>query len=369
MSEAQEDIEGELVSAPVAAAPKHFPCGQCGAKLEFMPGAESLVCQYCGHSNLIPKSEADIVELDYTTFLDAAAETSEQVESLIIKCGQCAAETTLQPNVTSVLCPYCGTTVVAQGVCTRAIKPQSLLPFKITQPQAWAVFRKWINSLWFAPNDLKLYACTESKLVGLYVPYWTYDSDATSFYRGERGDDYWVTVGSGKNRTRVRRTRWVSVRGTVWNTFNDILIMATHSLPHKYAAKLEPWDLQNLVPYQDDYLSGFRAERYSVDLGAGFSAAQGIMHEKIRENVRHDMGGDHQRIHAVKTRYEDVTFKHLLLPVWMTAYRYRQKIYRILINARTGEVQGERPWSWVKIALTALAGLATIGVLVALAQQ
>ncbi|MBV9774716.1 MAG: hypothetical protein JO040_12240, partial [Gemmatimonadetes bacterium] len=77
-----------------------------------------------------------------------------------------------------------------------------------------------------------------------------------------------------------------------------------------------------------------------------------------------DIGGDEQRIHSTDTRYDDVTFKHILLPVWISAYRYREKVYRRLVNARTGEVQGERPWSWIKIALLVLfvAALVIVGV-------
>jgi hypothetical protein len=152
----------------------------------------------------------------------------------------------------------------------------------------------------------------------------------------------------------------------VWNAFDDILILASRSLPKKYADRLEPWDLESLEPYGDAYLSGFRAESYRVTLREGFEEARTVMDSTIRSSVRRDIGGDHQRIHSIRTQYDDITFKHILLPVWISAYRFREKVYRFLVNARTGEVQGERPWSWVKIALAVLAGLAVIGGLAAL---
>jgi len=359
--QAEEEVEEGPATAPEAgSAIRQFPCGQCGAKVDFAPGTEHLKCPYCGGENAIPKSEADIQELDFNAVLDDAAAHADVIERLSVKCGTCSAETTLPPNVTSALCPYCGANVVANGVSTRAIKPKSLLPFKIGQKDAFGCFQRWIGGLWFAPNDLKQYARTEQKLAGLYVPFWTYDSRTTSFYRGERGDDYYVTVGSGKNKRRERRTRWRSVSGTVWKNFDDILVLASRSLPRTHAEKLEPWDLQNLAPYQEEYLSGFRTESYSIDLKDGFGRAKEIMYEAICAAIRSDIGGDRQRIHSVKTSYNNVTFKHILLPVWMSAYRYREKVYRILINARTGEVQGERPWSWIKIALAVLAGIAAV---------
>ncbi|MCW8128954.1 MAG: hypothetical protein KIS92_01090 [Planctomycetota bacterium] len=366
MSEEQTDSDGNASTPEADTAIRQFPCASCGAKVDFTPGTESLTCPYCGAANQIPKSEADIHELDFDAVLSEAEGQEERQEILTVKCGACAAETTLPPNVTSATCPYCSANIVADSVSRRAIKPKSLLPFKIAQKPAFECFRKWIGGLWFAPNDLKRYARTEQKLTGLYVPFWTYDSRTISFYRGERGDDYYVTVGSGKNQRRERRTRWRSVSGTVWKNFDDILVLASRSLPRDYAEKLEPWDLNNLVPYQDEFLSGFRTENYSIDLKGGFARAKEIMYEAICEAIRRDIGGDRQRIHSVKTSHNNVTFKHVLLPVWMSAYRYREKIYRILINARTGEVQGERPWSWIKIALAVLAGLAVVGGIIAL---
>jgi hypothetical protein len=134
-------------------------------------------------------------------------------------------------------------------------------------------------------------------------------------------------------------------------------------LPEEKSQELEPWDLKACSPYDDSYLAGFSAESYTIDLGQGFEIARGIMEEAIRQTVRRDIGGDEQRITSMDTRYSDLTFKHILLPVWISAYRYAEKTYRFLVNARTGEVQGERPYSAVKIALAVIAGLIVAAVI------
>jgi hypothetical protein len=228
-----------------------------------------------------------------------------------------------------------------------------------------------VASLWFAPNDLARYADANA-VKGLYIPYWTYDCETESDYRGERGDDYHetqhytVTVnGRTEHRTRtVTKTRWRSVSGRVSNSFDDVLVLASNSLPRAYTEKLEPWDLENLVPYRDEYLAGFVAESYQVDLESGFGIARQIMDQTIRSTIRRDIGGDHQRIHWVNTRYDDILFKHILLPLWLSAYRYRDRSFRFLINARTGEVCGERPYSAWKITLLVLTILLVIGIIV-----
>ena len=115
---------------------------------------------------------------------------------------------------------------------------------------------------------------------------------------------------------------------------------------------------QNLVSYRDEYLSGFIAERYQIGVKRGWGRARERMEAVIRSDVKRDIGGDRQQIHSLNTRHSDITFKHVLLPMWICSYRYRDKVYRFLVNARTGEVQGERPWSWVKISLAVIAGIA-----------
>jgi len=355
-----------------AATAKQFPCQKCGARLDFAPGTAALRCPYCGFENPIPQSGEEIRELDYQVQLAELAGTQETSEAERVQCRNCAAETTLPPDVVSGSCPFCGSNLVITTQCKRLIKPRSLLPFGITQRQAFESFQKWIKGLWFAPNALKTYAESEGKLTGVYVPFWTYDCRTVSYYTGQRGDDYWETErytamenGRSVSKTRrVKHTRWHSVSGTVWESFDDVLVPASDSLPDDCLRKLEPWDLDRLVPFADEFLSGFRAESYRVSLEGGFSKAKETMDEAIRGSIRRDIGGDHQRIHTVRTQYDGVTFKHLLLPVWLSAYRFKEKVFRFLVNARTGEVQGERPWSAWKIAGTVVAILLVILVLV-----
>jgi hypothetical protein len=84
------------------------------------------------------------------------------------------------------------------------------------------------------------------------------------------------------------------------------------------------------------------------------------MEEAIRTEVRQRIGGDEQEITSLDVQYGALTYKHLLLPVWLLVYRYRDKPFQVAINAATGEVQGERPYSWVKIAFAVLLAAALI---------
>jgi predicted RNA-binding Zn-ribbon protein involved in translation (DUF1610 family) len=352
---------------------KIFPCVSCGGNLVFKPGTCALACPSCGVQNVIETAAAPIEELDFETFLRAAETQASLEERLTVTCANCAAETTLGANLTADACPFCGTKIVAQAKSTRAIAPRSLLPFKITREHSTSRFHAWLASRWFAPTALKRFARTNG-LDGIYTPYWTYDCATTTHYTGQRGEHYWDTethhtTRNGKTVTetrRVRKTRWHSASGTVQNTFDDVLVLASAALPRKQADALAPWDLGELVPFKEDYLSGFKVQSYSVGLSEGFNAAKEKMDPEIRAKIRADIGGDEQRIASMSVRYHEITFKHVLLPVWISAYRFKDRVYRFLVNARTGEVQGERPYSWVKITLL-IASIATLAAALVLA--
>jgi LSD1 subclass zinc finger protein len=352
-----------------------FACVKCGADLKYKPGSQHLKCQYCGAENEIPEDDTLIEELDFKTFLAEKSAGEEQITEHFVKCDSCGASSTLDPNITSASCPYCSSPLVVEnGADEQILKPKSLLPFKLEKLEAQAEFKKWVKKLWFAPNKLKKATLNFDHFKGVYIPYWTYDTDTDSKYTGQRGEHYYVTESystteNGKSVTKTRqvqKTRWHYVSGSVNKFFDDILTVASKSLPQKYVYKLEPWDLENLVPFDKKYLSGFIAEKYQVGLEEGFEIAKGIAEKEIRELVRRQIGGDEQRISTLNTSYRDIKFKHLLLPVYVSAYKYKEKLYRFLVNARTGEVQGERPWSWLKIAGLVLLVVAIIAVIVIL---
>jgi DNA-directed RNA polymerase subunit RPC12/RpoP len=360
-----------------AVGARQFKCKQCGARLEFAPGTDSLACPYCGTQNEIAAPTESVAELDFCAAL-AEAETAADVhEILTVKCKECGGESTLPPDVTSAPCPFCGSGLVTTAESRKAIKPGAVLPFLVTKDAARQSFLTWIAGLWFAPGDVKRLAQVEGSLCGVYVPYWTYDCETTTDYVGERGDVYYTTEtctttvnGRPQVQTRqVRHVRWTPASGTVENSFDDLLVRATTALPAKYLDALEPWDLEHLVPYRDEYVSGFRTDSYQVDLAQGFDTARGMMEPAIDRACRADIGGDEQRVERKDTAYSDVTFKHALFPVWICAYRYRDKVYRLLVNARTGEVQGERPWSAAKIALLVVSIVAAVAVAAALASR
>lgn len=337
-----------------------FGCNNCGADLSYSPGTTHLKCEYCGAENEIPQIKTEIEELDFEEYLKNEIDNEDLISETFVKCNGCGATSSFPENVTSTSCPYCATPlVIDQAKQEKVIQPKSLLPFKLDDAQSKSEVKTWIKKLWFAPNNLQKAVLNFDHFQGIYIPYWTYDMDTFSNYTGQRGKYYYVKVGDKKK----RKTRWYPASGSVKVFFDDLLLPATKSLPERYIKKLEPWDLENLVPYDKNFLSGFISEKYQVDLKEGFEIAKTIADNEIRSSVRKDIGGDTQRIHNINTSYDNISFKHLLLPIYVSSFKFKGKVYQFLVNARTGEVQGERPYSWIKISLAIATAATILGVL------
>ncbi|MGE0870725.1 MAG: hypothetical protein AB7P03_19320 [Kofleriaceae bacterium] len=333
----------------------------------YRPRKHGLGCRYCDHVEPIEAPAAFVAaEHDLAAGLTLAhrGPASEIAQGgREIQCKTCGARAVVTGQATR--CVFCDAPMVVElPAAPDQIIPETILPFVIDQEDAGAAFSSWMSSRWFAPGDLVKRAQKQA-LDGVYLPYWTYDSSTTTDYSGQRGDDYTETEhytdASGKRQTRtVTRTRWRHASGTVEVPFDDVLVCASQSVPEKLVDKLEPWNLAVLRPFDDRYLAGFAAERYAVDLEAGFERAKQKMEPSIRRAIERDIGGDHQRISSMNVAYANNRWRHTLLPLWISAFRYHDKVYRVTVNAQTGEVSGERPWSVFKITLLVLVILAAI---------
>jgi uncharacterized CHY-type Zn-finger protein len=347
-------------------------CKNCAGKLNFSPGTANLKCEFCGTENYISVNadavKEAVAELDYFSYIQNQIDNSAIQEIHTVQCHSCGAMTTFNQNITSSACPFCASPIVAkQGQSNKQIEPKALIPFRIDSKNGTELLRQWLVKLWWAPTNLKKQARQSEKLTGMYIPYWTYDVSTRARYKGERGEDYsdteYYTDSDGKSQTRtVTKTSWTSVTGDIHHFFDDVLVVATNSLSEKYIDDLEPWRLTELMPYDDKFIAGFCSESYQIDVKTGFETGKHKMEIVLREKIRKDIGGDHQRIHSINTEYNDIKFKHILLPVWISAYRYADKAYRFMINGQTGKVLGERPYSWIKITFAVLSVISMMAV-------
>ncbi len=353
---------------PRSGSPGHFACEACGAVLTYAPGTSQLKCAYCGHTNHIAERPVAITEQALAPALDRLVQEAIDPTPLHAKCPSCAAEFDFAVNLHAGPCPFCGRAVVLDPAAHRLVPPQAVLPFLVGEPEARRLVREWLARLWFAPSGVAEQARGPSRLRGLYVPFWTFDSATRTSYAGRRGDVWYETryvrrTVNGRRVTeavQVPRIRWTPVRGRTMRDFDDVLVLAGETLPRQLVQPLEPWDLLGLKPYGAENLAGFESELYQVPVRQTYGEAQAAMHEVIAGDVRRDIGGDQQVIDAMEVAFDSPSFKQVLLPVWVAAFQFLGRPYRFVVNGRTGEVHGERPWSALKIGLAVATGLVAL---------
>jgi DNA-directed RNA polymerase subunit RPC12/RpoP len=377
MSEPEAAPAETLDHAESSTGKEHvFPCKQCGADLEFKPGAKDLSCPYCGHVQKIPQTAQEIREYCFNDYLGKPKKKGYgDQKGRDVRCTGCGSVTHFDPSLRATKCAFCGTPLITgdddKAEDSDVIAPEAVLPFAVGKVQAQQSFKQWISSRWFAPSALK----NENNLgqfQGVYRPFWTFDSHTVSHWTGERGDAYYVSesytaMENGKSVTRtrqVRKIRWRYVSGVYREFFDDVLISAGQKtdFPTQYR-------LSGLKPFTPEFLSGFVAERYVVQVEQGWGNAKEVIADEIRSGIRGQIGGDEQRIHSCDTAYSGITYKHILLPLWLNTYKFGGKTFQFQVNGQTGDVQGTRPYSFWKIFFFVLFIAAVIGVVVLLANK
>ena len=356
----------DTITQPVTDA-LQIKCSACGGFMEYSPAAENLKCKYCGNITELDKTAAKIEENDFLYWKDRADESTDDdmMESAEIRCRQCGAATSLPPNVSGGKCAFCGTPLIMnEATVKRFWQPNYLLPFKITDRQGRTNFANWLGKKWLAPSKLKKSAVSLDAFKGVYLPFWTYDANTYTFYRGECGINRRERFRNSKGQMQERTvTNWHTVSGNVSVAFDDVLVPASKTLALSIADRLTNWDLSNCVAFRKEFLAGFITELYQRDFRESLDDAKKIMDKTIDSTVRRDIGGDKQRIHSKNTEYNDLKFKHLLLPVWISAFRFNNKLYQFVVNGRTGQIIGDYPKSTAKIVMIVLGILAVITVL------
>ncbi|MFN3409241.1 MAG: zinc ribbon domain-containing protein [Limisphaerales bacterium] len=358
-----------------ATARQRFSCPACGGEAQWNPAKQALVCPFCGTTSpcsLEPAAggETVIQEHDLVAALRALPDSARgwQAEKRSVKCQSCQAISVFDAARVGQRCDFCGSSALAPYEETKdAIRPESLLPFKLAESAVRDAIRKWYGSRWFAPNKLKSRALTDT-VHGVYVPYWTFDAQVHADWTAESGYYYYVTEtyrdAQGRTQTRqVRKIRWVPSAGSQAHFFDDKLVPATRGVQMDLLRRVEPFPTKELVPYDAKFLSGWVVERYQIDLVAAAQHSREVMQDEMRRRCARAVPGDTHRNLQVRCAFSGQTFKHILVPVWLLTYDYGRRSFQVVINGYTGAIAGQYPKSFWKIFFAVLAALAAAGLI------
>ena len=359
--------------SPTVALSK-FACPACGGEATWNPARQKLVCPFCGTESPAREGAAGaIVEHDLVAALRGVGDDARgwQAERRQVKCQSCNAISVLDPARQAQNCEFCGSAqLVPYEESKPAFRPESILPFKISESDARDRIRAWYGKLWLAPSALARKALTDT-VRGIYLPYWTFDARGDAEWTAEAGHYYYTTETfeqNGRVQTRqVQHVRWEPAAGRVQQAFDDDLVCASVGIHADLLRGVEPFPTGELRPYDAGYVAGWVVERYQIDLIAAAQRSREAMDAKMRALAVREVPGDTYRNLSVRTRYSAQTFKHILAPVWFLSYTYGARAFQCVMNGVTGAVAGEYPKSPWKVALLVVAIVIVVFIVLSLA--
>lgn len=329
-------------------------CDGCGADMIYSPEKARLVCPYCSRERTVQKrfthkrdffQEKDFCEVDD--------------QSISYACPNCGGEVVLESFVTATKCPFCGATNVVKKENLKGMKPDGIIPFKLSKENAYNSGKAWLKKRLYAHKKFKK-EFKPDNVNGVYIPAFDFSATTFSTYTGTLGEHYYVTVGSGKNKHTEQRTRWFNIGGSHNRFFDDVMIESSKQLTQKEMNAILPYDTTDLEGYKAEYVAGFSAERYNENIDDCFDKAKCQMESIIKSEIllgyRYDVVGEFN----LHTDYFPVTFNYVLLPLWVFGCKFKQKMYKFIVNGVTGRSYGKYPKSVPKILFTILLILGVI---------
>jgi DNA-directed RNA polymerase subunit RPC12/RpoP len=328
---------------PIAATAKEiFLCLKCGGRVEFDILSNQLTCLYCGYTPTTGE-ERSAADAEHSLYQVLPTESGHRwaASQQQLSCQRCGAVSLWQPEQKAVECPYCAShQLIASEETAALIDPQAIAVMQISEEQAVRRTQEWFGRGWFVPDDLSK-AVKKHILHPAYYPFWTFDGVLELHWSCE------INEGSSDAASWVRRS------GVETELFNDTLIPGLQRLKFEAMKKLGPYNLMDMVEFKPQYLAGWPALTYDRPL----AKASLLARERVVKNLRQQLydrvapGRQKRGLKAGGVNWLDMTFKYVLLPLWIGTYHYQGKSYQVYVNGQTGKVSGEKPRDLLKTIL------------------
>ena len=312
-------------------------CPGCSGNLLFSPSRQAMYCRMCG-STFSPEEVGTDVH------------ASPTFECNIYTCSSCGGEVAVSGTEASGVCVFCGSPTLIFNRISNRKRPDGLLPFQITQQQAYENIKKHINKGKFVPSEVK--QINPDNIRGIYIPY--------RLLSGEIYDAAVIasTLGSGK----YSRTLFSGIAGSA--EFRNVPIDASFSLNNEYSQRIEPFYYDDVKEFDEDYLSGFYSDIQDATdkhlKNAVATRCDGVFCDKCKETVRGRNPKKFQSVTSVRLKDNGL---YLLMPCWFYTFVYEDQPYTLLVNGQTGKTTGTVPWDrkpLIKISAALFAGMAIL---------
>ena len=355
-------VDGISVFAPAPEDPDKdearagsYRCEQCGAAVGYEVAAGAVACTFCEHVADTPVQQVG-VGADQEVFTEeaiAAAASAWDLHRKELHCESCGVDLQIVPGALTASCAFCGSNqvLVREGVVS-GLRPHAVLPFQIEGEPLRGTVREWLGRGWMHPKDLQEGAVLD-RLVGVYVPWWTFSALVHA--------DWQCEVGITKTRRVYKDGKWQTESYTVWEwryghidvPLRDWPQLGTSKVHRGLAKKVDGYDMDGLVDYHPDVLAGWQAQAYDVGLMEAWDQGKEGMRQRVKADCRRDVGHSKVRNLSVVANFDEERWRYVLLPMHLAAYTYNGTVYHVLVNGQSGTLAGQKPVVWPRIHLVA----------------
>jgi predicted RNA-binding Zn-ribbon protein involved in translation (DUF1610 family) len=366
-------VPGVVVYAPIPKEVekdevKSYTCPNCGATVAYDVSAGGIACEYCGyvapiHAVHVGKTAN---ENEFTLDTVTRSELGWGEKRQVLHCDSCGAELSIPYGALTNTCAFCGSNQVNVTVSLdEDLRPRFLIPFKVTSDRSKILVKEWLVKGWLHPDDLAA-GTIINRLSGVYLPFWTFDTKIDAKWRAQVGyekTERYYDVHEKRWETR-RHIEWRWEEGQVHLTIDDFLVSGSspERVSQRILNRIYPYRMSDLVTYEPDFLAGWQAQAYETTLTEAWKTGKVEIREKAKQACRQEIASPHIRNFSMSADFEDESWRYILLPVYLAAYRSGEETYQVMVNGQTGEVAGQKPVAWWKVWL-AIAALLSPGIL------
>lgn len=328
-----------------------FHCPQCDATTAYCAENGGLTCIHCGHyeapaQSIVGKAAA---EFEFTVETVARAAHGWGIERKELSCQRCGVHTTLSTDMLTHTCPFCGSNQVVQVKATQDIlRPRFLVPLQIGEDDCRRITIAWLQNSWMLPKNLQQLGRT-AEFTPIYIPFWTFDAQASAYWRAEVAHTRQKTVWRNGRRTTQTVTEWRWESGNVELFHDDLLVNGSNQVSKTLLRQLRGYDLQALVPYDASYLAGMQAQAYDVDLETAWELGRAAMRQRTKSACQGQATSQRMRNFSMSLDFSEETWRYILLPMYLATYAYGRDRFQVMINGQSGSIAGQRPVDWRKV--------------------
>jgi DNA-directed RNA polymerase subunit RPC12/RpoP len=362
-------VEGITVFAPkkiddLSHSKQIYDCPNCGASTKFDVASGGVACEYCGYVKTIHAKEVgkQAQSFEFTLPELQVKQAGAIDDRKQLTCGNCGAELSLPVENISATCPFCGSNKVnLRKTLSEKLRPNWLISFKIKPNDLLNIAREWLGKGWFHPKDLSSLVSLDH-FHGIYMPFWTFSTSIDASWKAEVGHEHQETYfQNGERKTRtVIRWRWES--GNVLLAIKDWLTEGSKNINTHIFENIKPFDLNQLIQYNPDYLAGWQSQTYNIQLEDAWTFAKGEIREKAKSACYSDIGSSHVRNFRMSADFDKEKWRLILLPLYLASYQFEDQTYQVMVNGQSGKIAGEKPVEWWKVWL-AIAAILSPGVI------